>query len=330
MRRVGIISCGADAPGQNAAIRAVARKAFDYSYEVMGINYGFTGLLKNDAYVMDKSSVSGILQIGGTILKTSIGNPFEKQENIELAKKNFNKLGLSCLIVIGGFSYMKICSNLFENGINVIGIPSTIDNDIPYTDLTIGFMSAVNFVASALDRLHSTASAHHRIFLIEVMGGGTGWIGTLGGLAGGADLILVPEKSYTIDEILKHTEQRQSSGKDFSLIVVSEEIKPPDDLSKIYNSSNFTDILNQELTKKSKHEVRKLSLGHLQRGGSPASIDRIIATLYGVEAIELAKRGEVGRMVAIQNSKITSVELSSIIERKSIDLEFIKLVSLFY
>jgi ATP-dependent phosphofructokinase / diphosphate-dependent phosphofructokinase len=152
----------------------------------------------------------------------------------------------------------------------------------------------------------------------------------LGGLAGGADLILVPEKSYSVEEILKHTEQRHSSGKDFSLIVISEEIKPPDDLKERYNTSNFTDILFNELSRKSKHEVRKLSLGHLQRGGSPSSVDRIIATLFGIEAVELIKKGEVGKMVSIQNGKIANVDLSSIKERKEVDPEFVRIVSLFY
>lgn len=330
MRRVGILTCGADSPGQNAAIRAVARKGFDYLYEVIGIRSGFTGLLNNNAFVMDKSSVSGILQIGGTIIGTSIGNPFEDEKNISLAKENFNKLSLTSLVVIGGFSYMKIAAKLYENGLPIIGIPATIDNDVPYTDLTIGFNSAIEFVVSALDRLHSTASAHHRIFLVEVMGGGTGWIGILGGLAGGADLILVPEKIYELNEILNHIENRQSSGKDFSIVVISEEIKPPKDLVEKYNTNNLTDIFYMELSKNCRHEVRKLSLGHLQRGGSPSSFDRILATIMGVNAIELIYSGEVGKMVTFNNGKFGSVNLSEIKERKIVSLELIKIASLFY
>lgn len=330
MRRVGILTCGADSAGQNAVIRAVARKAFDYLYEVIGINSGFKGLLQNDAFVMDKSSVSGILQVGGTILGTSIGNPFEDEKNIKIAKENFDKLSLTSLVIIGGFSYMKIAETLFKNDISVIGIPSTIDNDIPHTDQTVGFDSAIEFVAMALDRLHSTASAHHRVLLVEVMGGGTGWIGILGGLAGGADLVLVPEKFYTIPEILNHIENRQTSGKDFSIIVVSEEIKPPLDLVEKYKTTNLTDVLYQELSKSCRHEVRKLSLGHLQRGGSPTAFDRILATLMGVKAVELIHDGETGKMVTYKNGEIGSIDLSEVKERREVNPELIKIASLFY
>ncbi len=330
MRRVGILTCGADSPGQNAAIRAVARKAFDNNYEVIGINSGFNGLLNNNAFVMDKSTVSGILQVGGTILGTSIGNPFLDEKNIKTAKDNFCKLSLTSLVIIGGFSYMKIAETLYKNDIPIIGIPATIDNDIPHTDRTIGFDSAIEFVASSLDRLHATASAHHRVFLVEVMGGGTGWIGILGGLSGGADLILVPEKSYTVPEILNHIDNRQSSGKDFSIIVISEEIKPPPDLIKKYNLNDLTDVLHYELSECCRHEVRKLSLGHLQRGGSPTAFDRILATLMGVKAVELIHDGKTGKMVSYKNGKIGSVDLSEIKERKLVEPELIKIASLFY
>ncbi len=330
MRRIGILTCGADSPGQNAAIRAVARKGFEHLYEVIGIKSGFNGFLNSNAFVMDKSTVSGILQIGGTILGTSIGNPFEDEKNITLAKENFDKLSLTSLVVIGGFSYMKIAAKLCENGIPIIGIPATIDNDVPHTDLTIGFDSAIEFVASALDRLHSTASAHHRVFLVEVMGGGTGWIGILGGLAGGADLILVPEKTYELKEILNHIENRQTSGKDFSIIVVSEEIKPPTSLAEQYGTNDLTDILYEELSKKCRHEVRKLSLGHLQRGGAPSAFDRLLATLMGIKAIELIHKGEVGKMVTIKNMEFGSVDLSEIKDRKEVSQELIKIASIFY
>jgi len=330
MRRIGILTCGADSPGQNATIRAVARKAFDYLYEVIGINCGFKGLLKNDAFVMDKSTVSGILQVGGTILGTSIGNPFEDEKNIAVAKENFDKLSLTSLIIIGGFSYMKIAEILCKNGISIIGIPATIDNDIPHTDLTIGFNSAIEFVSSALDRLHSTASAHHRVFLVEVMGGGTGWIGILGGLAGGADLILVPEKFYTASEILNHVDNRQTSGKEFSIVVISEEIKPSTELEVKYNTTNLTDILYQELSKSCRHEVRKLSLGHLQRGGNPSASDRILATLMGIKAVELVHDGDISKMIVYKNGEIGSVGLSEVKERRRVSPELIKIASLFY
>ncbi len=331
MRRIGILTVGADAPGQNAAIRAVARAAFQHSYEVLGIRSGFKGLLSGDLFVMDRCSVSGILPLGGTILGTSVGNPFKDEENISQLKMIMQKYSLTALVLIGGYSYMKIASQLNQADIPLIGIPATIDNDIPFTDKTIGFTSAIEFVAHSLDRLHSTASSHHRVFLVEVMGGGTGWIGLMGGLSGGADLILIPEKTYQLEEIYQHIQTRQSNGKEFSIIVASEEVVPP--MHKLQEKAPKCDIIDylyENICSNCSFEVRKLVLGHLQRGGAPSVSDRILATQLGVHAIDMLRRGEIGKMASIYQGKLCEITLEKIEERKKVDLELLEVARLFY
>lgn len=331
MRRIAILTAGADSPGQNAAIRAVARNAFQHSYEVLGVKSGFKGLLNEDLFIMDRGTVSGILPLGGTILGTSVGNPFQEKEQIERLKQIMQKFSLTALLIIGGFSYMKIASQLDKEDIPVIGIPATIDNDIPFTDKTIGFTSAIEFVAHSLDRLHSTASSHHRVFLVEVMGGGTGWIGLMGGMSGGADLILIPEKTYNLEEIYKHIESRQSSGKEFSIIVACEEVMPPMENHSYHSKKcDIIDYLYDNICSNCSFEVRKLVLGHLQRGGAPSVSDRILATQLGVEAVEMLKRGEVGKMSSIYQGKLCGIDLSKIEERKKVDVDLLGIAKLFY
>jgi 6-phosphofructokinase len=333
MRRVGILTAGRDAPGMNAIIRSAARSAFDRNYELVGFRNGFDGLISNDAFVMNKTTVSGILHLGGTILGTSTGNPFEHPSNIQKAKKNIAELSVTSLIIIGGFKYMQRACLLSENSIPIIGIPASIDNNIPYTDISVGFLTAADYVASSLDILHSTASAHHRIFLVEVMGGGAGWIGIIGGLTGGADLILVPERNYSIDEILEHIENRKTSGKNFSIIVASDEVKAPVDLLKKHNLKNehttILDVLCHEIEEKG-NDVRKLILGHLQRGGSPKVTDRLLATMLGNHAIELIHEGASGHMVTYANGTVGTVPLSMIQEPKMVKPDMLTLAKIFY
>lgn len=333
MRRVGILTAGRDAPGMNAVIRSVARSAFDRNYELVGFRNGFEGLTANDAFVMNKTTVSGILHLGGTILGTSTGNPFESNSNINLAKKNIADLSITSLVIIGGLKYMQRSMLLADAGIPIIGIPASIDNNIPYTDVSVGFLTAADYVASSLDILHSTASAHHRIFLVEVMGGGSGWIGIIGGITGGADLILVPESNYSIDEILEHIENRKTGGKNFSIIIASEEVKAPTDLIEKHNlkqkNTTILDVLYHEIEEKG-NEVRKLVLGHLQRGGSPRVTDRLLATLMGHQAIELIHQGMNGHMVTYANGAIGTVPLHMIKEAKMVGPDMLSLAKIFY
>lgn len=333
MRRIGILTAGRDAPGMNAIIRSVARSAFEKNYEILGFRNGFNGLIQNDAFVMNKTSISGIMHLGGTILGTSTGNPFETETNLKIVKKNMGDLSITTLIVIGGFKYMKRSCILADAGIPIIGIPCSIDNDIPYTDLSIGFLTAADYVSSSLDILHSTASAHHRIFLVEVMGGGAGWIGIIGGMTGGADLILVPERNYSIDEIMNHIENRKSTGKNFSIIVASDEVKAPIDLAKKHNlkqeHATILDVLCHEIEERG-NEVRKLVLGHLQRGGSPRVTDRLLATMMGHHAIQLIHDGITSHMICYANGSLGMVPLSMIQEQKMVNPDMITLAKIFY
>lgn len=334
MRRVGVLTAGRDAPGMNAIIRSVCRSSFDRNYEVVGFRNGFEGLVNNDAFVMNKSTVSGILHLGGTILGTSTGNPFEDTNNIKKVKSNLADLSITSLIIIGAFKYMQRANLLSEAGIPIIGIPASIDNNIPFTDISIGFVTAADYVASSLDILHSTASAHHRIFLVEVMGGGSGWIGIIGGLTGGADLILVPERNYTVEEILTHIENRRSAGKNFSIIVASDDIKAPTDLIEKHHISDpnttILDALCHEIALKEKNEVRKLVLGHLQRGGSPKATDRLLATLMGHYAIQKIHDGITGNMITYTNGVLGIIDLKQILEPKMVNPDLINLVKVFY
>jgi len=334
MRRIGILTAGRDAPGMNAVIRSAARSSFDRNYEVVGFRNGFQGLVKNDAFVMNKSSVSGILHLGGTMLGTSTGNPFEDPVNIKKVKSNLTDLSITSLIIIGAFNYMQRANLLSEAGIPLIGIPASIDNNIPFTDVSIGFLTAVDYVASSLDILHSTASAHHRIFLVEVMGGGAGWIGIIGGLTGGADMVLVPERNYSVEEILAHIENRRTGGKNFSIIVASDDIKAPTDLIEKHKisqpNSTILDALCHEILHRGHSEVRKLVLGHLQRGGSPKVTDRLLATLMGHHAVQLIHDGLSGKMVTYANGSIGSVDLHKIQLPKMVNPDLINLVKVFY
>jgi 6-phosphofructokinase 1 len=228
---------------------------------------------------------------------------------------------------------MQRATILADAGIPIIGIPASIDNNIPFTDVSVGFLTAADYVATSLDILHSTASAHHRIFLVEVMGGGAGWIGIIGGMTGGADLILVPESNYSIEEILTHIENRKTSGKNFSIIIASEEVKAPTDLIEKHNlkqnNTNILDVLYHEIEEKG-NEVRKLVLGHLQRGGSPKVTDRLLATLLGHHSIELIHQGITGHMVTYANGAVGTVPLHMIKEPKLVNLDMLSLAKIFY
>ena len=333
MRRIGILTAGRDAPGMNAIIRSVARTAFDHNYEIMGFRNGFDGFLQNDAFVMNKTDVSGILHLGGTILGTSTGNPFTSEKAIQQVKANIQDLSITNLVIIGAFKYMQRAAILSQAGIPLLGIPASIDNNIPFTDFSVGFLTATDFVASSLDRLHDTANAHHRIFLVEVMGGGAGWIGIIGGMTGGADLILVPEQAFTVEGVIQHIENRRSSGKNFSIIVISDEVKIPVELQKKVEASPnqyFLDILMNELRFKGNLEVRKLVLGHLQRGGSPNVSDRLLATMMGHFAVENIRNGVTGKMITFSQGILGTVDITSIQQPKEVSSEMIALAKIFY
>jgi len=340
--RVGILSGGGDAPGINAVIRAVVRKGIQhYSYEIVGIKDGWHGLLENEFLPLDLKSASGILPRGGSILGTSRTNPFKHEKGPEKIMKNAKETGIEVVVVIGGDDTLSVAYKMSELGLKCVGVPKTIDNDLAGTDYTFGFMTAVAIATEALDRIHTTAETHHRVMILEVMGRYTGWIALEAGLAGGADVILIPERPFDIDEVCEYIKCRQERGRNFSIIVVAEGAKPKGGAEIVYSESvdEFGHIrlggvgyhLGKEIEKCMDIETRVVVLGHLQRGGSPTAFDRILATRFGIAAIDLVHEGKFGRMVAIQGNKIVSVPLKDVIgRRKTVDLELYDIASVFF
>ena len=340
--KVGILSGGGDAPGINAVIRAVVRKGFQhYRDEIVGIKDGWRGLLEGEFLPLDLKSASGILPRGGSILGTSRTNPFKQESGARKILENAKKTGIEAVVVIGGEDTLSVAYKMGEFGLKCIGVPKTIDNDLPGTDYTFGFNTAVAIATEALDRLHTTAEAHHRVMILEVMGRYTGWIALEAGLAGGADIILIPEKPFDIDEICDYIRRRQERGRNFSIIVVAEGAKPKGGKEIVYSESidEFGHIrlggvgyyLGKEIEKCLGIETRVVVLGHLQRGGSPTAFDRILATRFGIAAIDLVHEGKFGYMVAIKGNKIVSVPLKDVAgKRKTVDLELYDIASVFF
>lgn len=340
--KVGILSGGGDAPGINAVIRAVVRKGFQhYRDEIVGIKDGWRGLLEGEFLPLDLKSASGILPRGGSILGTSRTNPFKQESGARKILENAKKTGIEAVVVIGGEDTLSVAYKMGEFGLKCIGVPKTIDNDLPGTDYTFGFNTAVTIATEALDRLHTTAEAHHRVMILEVMGRYTGWIALEAGLAGGADIILIPEKPFDIDEICDYIRRRQERGRNFSIIVVAEGAKPKGGKEIVYSESidEFGHIrlggvgyyLGKEIEKCLSIETRVVVLGHLQRGGSPTAFDRILATRFGIAAIDLVHEGKFGYMVAIKGNKIVSVPLKDVAgKRKTVDLELYDIASVFF
>lgn len=333
MRRIGVVTSGADCPGLNAAIRAVARKGFDLGYEVIGVRNGWKGLIEDDVYVMHKRHVSGILYLGGSILGSGRFDPFSSEKEFASFQENFKKYSLTSLIVIGGFTSLRIASRLNEAGFATVGIPATIDNDVSCTEACIGFDTATNFVTHSLDRLHATASSHHRVMVVEVMGGGSGWIALVGGLAGGADYIITPEEHTSFDKVVKHIEHRRSSGKNFSIIVITDTAQV-DGMPFEIGDSPQTGVgakLANEIEKRAGIDSRYTVLGHLQRGGTPTVVDRALATRFGYEAIELLKRGEVGKMTSLKAGLVVPADMDAATrERRRPDPKMFEYAKLFY
>jgi 6-phosphofructokinase 1 len=340
--KVGILSGGGDAPGINAVIRAVVRKGIqNYGYEIVGVKDGWSGLLQGDYLALDLKVASGILPRGGSILGTSRANPFKGEKGPEKIMKNAKKAELGSVVVIGGEDTLGVAYKMGEFGLKCVGVPKTIDNDLSGTDYTFGFNTAVTIATEALDRLHTTAETHHRVIILEVMGRYTGWIALEAGLAGGADIILIPEKPFDIDEVCELIKRRQKKGRNFSIIVVAEGAKPKGGVEIVYSESldEFGHIrlggvgyyLGKEIEKCLNIETRVVVLGHLQRGGSPTAFDRVLATRFGIAAIDLVHDGKFGYMAGIKGNKIVSVPLKDVVgKRKTVDLELYGIASLFF
>lgn len=340
IKKIALLTGGGDCPGLNAVIRAVTRTAIlNYGIEVIGYKFGYRGLYNNDFSNLTIDTVSGILHRGGTILYSSNkDNLFDYlvEENGKLIKKdvsdvaveNLKKEGVDVLVVIGGDGTLTSARDFARKGVNVIGVPKTIDNDLASTDVTFGFNTAIDVVTEALDRLHTTAESHHRIMLCEVMGRNAGWIALEAGIAGSADIILLPEIPYDINKIAEKVKEREEQGKNFTIIVVSEGAKPKDGevvVAKIVEDSpdpirlgGIGNKLAGDLEKLIRdHEVRCTVLGHVQRGGNTSTYDRILSTRYGVAAVELIMNNKFGEMVCLKGNTISSDSLENVIGQKT-------------
>ncbi|MDP2943716.1 MAG: ATP-dependent 6-phosphofructokinase [Candidatus Omnitrophota bacterium] len=340
--KIGILTGGGDCPGLNSVIRAVVRKGFNEGYEIVGIKNGWKGLIEDDTMKLDLSNISGILPKGGTILGTSRTNPYKKEGDVEEIKGNYKKLGLDALIAVGGEDTLGVASKLIKEGIaNIVGVPKTIDNDLSATDFTFGFDTAINIATECIDRLHTTAESHHRIMVVEVMGRHAGWIATEAGIAGGADIILIPELPIDFNEVCNLIKKRHARGKTFSIVVVAEGAKFKDtslitqeeklDEFGHVRLGGIGEILGKEIEKRTGYETRVSVLGHIQRGGSPTAFDRILGTRFGIKAVELIKNKRFGRMVTLTGNKITDVPISEAIkELKTVDMELYNIAKEFF
>jgi len=329
--RIAILTGGGDCPGINAVIRSVAKKAIlEYGMEIIGVADGYEGLIHDRHRRLHYDDVSGILTVGGTILGTSnTSNPYQYAEKSgrrvrfkdvsRKAVRNSQKWGIDALVCIGGDGTLSIAHRLMLDGVPVVGVPKTIDNDLRGTEVTFGFDSAVAVATDAVDRIHSTAQSHHRIMIIEVMGRRAGWIALYTGVAGGGDIILIPEVPYDLGAVAAKVKERKRKGRKFSIVVIAEGARPRGGdivIKRIVEKS--TDpvrlggigfVLQDQLERATGMEARTVVLGHLQRGGSPTAADRVLATQLGAETVDLIVRGELGRMAAVKDGSITSVPL---------------------
>ncbi|HOK34496.1 MAG TPA: 6-phosphofructokinase, partial [Fervidobacterium sp.] len=294
MRRIGVLSVGNDCPGINAAIRSAVVNAIELEIEVMGIKDGFEGLMEDKLDVLVRNDVSGILHLGGTILGTSLFVPEKDEELVEIKNKTI-QYGITGYVILGGRNAVRSALNLQRYGIPSIIVPATIDNDLSFTDFSIGFITALEHVTEALDVIHSTAESHHRVMIVKTMGAPGGWLATFGGLAGGADFVITSSDVLNPDELIKTIKHRYESGKRFSLVVIEEGVKLPEEIIDECKCSYETDpaqVIGIYIEKKLNIEWRYTNLGYIQRGGTPSSMDRIIATQMSARAIELVKMGK--------------------------------------
>jgi len=340
---IGILTGGGDCPGLNAALRAVVRRAARDSVSVLGIKNGWLGLVEDDFVSLTREAVTGILPRGGTILGTSRFNPVEHPESISRLSDNWKKRDLSAVIVVGGEGTLSAAYDLWRDfHCKLVAVPKTIDNDIAGTDFTFGFDTAVTIVTDAVDRLHSTAESHHRVMVVEVMGRHTGWIAAFGGIAGGADVILVPEHPFRLTRVCDLLKARKRDGRAFSIVVVAEDAHPAAEeeflneemKQEIYRHDRLGGIgsvLAFEIERCTGIEARVTKLGYVQRGGSPTPYDRVLATRFGVKAYEMVLKGEWGHMAALRGNKIMSVPLAEAVSGiKPLDEDIYRVAEIFF
>jgi 6-phosphofructokinase 1 len=340
--RIGVLTGGGDCPGLNAVIRAIVRKGYNLGgHEFVGFRYGWAGVLKDEAMDLTLDSTRGILHRGGTILGSSRTNPYKVDGGADAVKETMEARGLDALIPIGGEDTLGVAGRLTEDGVDIVGVPKTIDNDLAATDFTFGFQTAVQIATDAIDRLHTTAESHNRVIIVEVMGRHAGWIALYSGLAGGADVVLIPERRFDIDEVCAHIRRRHASGPTFSIVVVAEGAMPKD--GELITEHQTTDAfghvrlggiaveLEKEIEARTGYESRMTILGHVQRGGTPLAFDRVLGTRFGVAAMAAAAEGDFGRMVALRGTRIERVPLAeALAEPKLVDPELYETAEVFF
>jgi phosphofructokinase-like protein len=340
--RVGVLTGGGDAPGLNAVIRGIVRKGVDHFGDaILGFKDGWRGPLESVVEPLTVDSIRGILPRGGTILGSSRTNPFKTEDGARRIVENLRELRVDALIPIGGEDTLGAAAKLADEGINIVGVPKTIDNDLNGTELTFGFDTAVQIATDAIDRLHTTAESQHRVMVVEVMGRHAGWIATYSGMAGGADVILIPERAFDIDDVAKHVRKRTARGRYFSIVVVAEGAQPKEGtLATLEGETDefghvrlggIGNVVARELEERTGYETRVTSLGHVQRGGTPTAFDRVLATRFGVGAIDAVHRGEFGVMVALRAGDIVTVPLEeATAELKTVDPKIYEVAEVFF
>ena len=343
MGRIGVLTGGGDCPGLNAAIRALVRKGTEvYGHEILGFRNGWRGVM-DDAYLpLNRDAVRGILHRGGTILGSSRTNPYKQDGGAEAVQATMRERMLDALIPIGGEDTLGVARRLHDDGVNVVGVPKTIDNDLAGTDFSFGFQTAVQIATDAIDRLHTTAESHNRVLVCEVMGRHAGWIAVHAGLAGGADAILVPERPFDLERVCAHLRRRHDRGRTFSIVVVSEGAVPMDG-GEAWSGHEDTDAfgharlggiglaLEKEIEARTGFETRTTILGHTQRGGTPTAYDRVLATRFGVKAADAVAAGESGKMVALRGTAIQLVDIDeALAEPKLLDPDLYETAEVFF
>jgi phosphofructokinase-like protein len=340
--RVGILTGGGDCPGLNAVIRAVVRKGVNrYGHAIVGYRDGWRGVLDNSVTHLTPDNTAGILHRGGTILGSSRTNPFKEERGVERIKENLEAERIEALIAVGGEDTLGVADKLAAEGVHVVGVPKTIDNDLSATDYTFGFNTAVQICTDAIDRLHTTAESHNRVIVLEVMGRHAGWIATYSGIAGGADAILIPERPFDIEQVCEHIRHRHNKGRFFSIVVVAEGARPAEgsEITQEEQRDEFGHvrlggigvILEKEIEERTGFETRVTILGHIQRGGTPTAFDRVLATRFGIEAIDAMDDGDYGKMVALQGTDIVRVPIGeAVTELKTVDPELYETAEVFF
>lgn len=340
---VGILTGGGDCPGLNAVIRAIVRKGIaTYDYEMIGVLEGWKGMLEGMSQPLNLDTVSGILPRGGTILGSSRTNPYQDgADGGALIRDGMKEMGLDALIAIGGDDTLGVAYRLTEEGIKVVGVPKTIDNDLDGTDQTFGFDTAINIVMEAIDRLHTTAESHNRVMVVEVMGRHAGWIAVESGIAGGADVILIPEVPFDLDDVCDTIRKRHARGKTFSIVVVAEGAKLEDESMVLQSGEKdafghvrlggIGNLLSDEIERRTGYESRATVLGHIQRGGSPSAYDRVLSTRFGIAAIDLIGEGNFGKMVALRGQSIIAIDLKEAVSKlRTVDMGLYDIAKVFF